>query len=157
MGPVKPHANTNDSFFCIFTGLWVLNGSPHLVEVENRAKYRRSKTWLNLTSQNSWSWYQLFFAGSNLTKFHSFFKRIGACSIKHFSCNLRPFCRKLRNLYNLWANLWSKFGRNYKSIIYGSVKIYGIGPGPILRKNGSELALWLVMLQIMWLATLLIN
>ena len=45
-----------------------------------------------------------------------------------FLCNLRPFCCKLRNFCNLWANLWSKFGRNHKSVIYGSVKFYGTGP-----------------------------
>ena len=54
--------------------------------------------------------------------------RPGACSIKLILHNLRPFCRKLRNFYNLWANLRSKFGRNNKSVIYGSVKFYGIGP-----------------------------
>ena len=54
----------------------------------------------------------------------------GACSIKLILHNLRPFCRKLRNFYNLWANLWSKFGRNNKSVIYGSQKFYGIGPRP---------------------------
>ena len=56
--------------------------------------------------------------------------RPGACSIKLILHNLRPFCRKLRNFYNLWANLWSKFGRNNKSVIYGSQKFYGIGPRP---------------------------
>ena len=29
---------------------------------------------------------------------------------------------------DLQANLQSKFGHNYKSVIYGSVKIYWIGP-----------------------------
>ena len=30
--------------------------------------------------------------------------------------------------FKLWVNLQSKFGSNYKSVIYGSVKFYGICP-----------------------------
>ena len=55
-----------------------------------------------------------------------------------FLRNLRPFCRKLRNFYNLWANLRSKFGRNYKSVIYGSVKFYGIGPRTVFDMCGCS-------------------
>ena len=47
---------------------------------------------------------------------------------KKFLWNLWSFCRKLQNFCNLWANLWSKFGRNYKSVTYISVKLYGTGP-----------------------------
>ena len=35
---------------------------------------------------------------------------------------------KLQNFGKLRANLWSKFGSNSKSVIYGSVKFYGTGP-----------------------------
>ena len=52
----------------------------------------------------------------------------GAYPIKLFLHNLWPFSHKLQNFCNLWANLRSKFGCNYKSVIYGSVKFYGIGP-----------------------------
>ena len=40
-----------------------------------------------------------------------------------------------RNFCNLWANLWSIFGRNYKS-----VKFYGIGPRGV----------WILILIILW-------
>ena len=52
----------------------------------------------------------------------------GACSITFFLHNLRQNGRKLQNFGNLRANLQSKFGRNYKSVIYGSIKFYGTGP-----------------------------
>ena len=66
----------------------------------------------------------------------------GACSIKFFLRNLRPFCRKLRNFCNLWANLSSKFCRNYKFVIYGSVKFYGIGPWRAKLERSLFKVLW---------------
>ena len=39
---------------------------------------------------------------------------------------------KIKILPNLSEKLWSKFGRNYKSVIYGSVKFDGLGPGLVV-------------------------
>ena len=47
---------------------------------------------------------------------------------RKFFSNLRPFGRNLPNITILRRNLLSKFGLNYKSVIYISLKIYGIGP-----------------------------
>ena len=61
-------------------------------------------------------------------KFSFWLKPWGLCSIRLFIYKVRPFCCKLWNLGKLWANLLAKFGRSYKSVIYGSVKFYGTGP-----------------------------
>ena len=57
----------------------------------------------------------------------------------HFAVNYRIF-------FNLWANLRSKFGHNYKSVIYRSVKFYGIGPSctvVLLLTNWVSFLPWL--------------
>ena len=45
-------------------------------------------------------------------------------------------------IFEIWANLWSKFSRNYKLVIYVAVKFYGIVPSGGLhcrQVNNSEL------------------
>ena len=53
----------------------------------------------------------------------------GPVPLNFFLSNLCPFCCKLQNFGNLRGNLWSYFGRYYKSVIYRSVSFMDWAPG----------------------------
>ena len=53
----------------------------------------------------------------------------GPVPLNFFLSNLCPFCCKLQNFGNLRGNLWSYFGRYYKSVIYRSVSFMDRAPG----------------------------
>ena len=90
---------------CLFWAIWL---ATQKISTNHNAQNYRSKTFIG--------------------KFSFWLKPWGLFSIRLFICKLQPFCCKLWNLGKLWANLLAKFGRSYKSVIYGSVKFYGTGP-----------------------------